>query len=200
MSLQFSPIAIVGRACVLPGALSPAELWQAVAEGRDLLGPVPKGRWQLDADQALCAADQAQADRTWSDRGGYVQGFEQVWNPNGFAIEPTALEVLDPLVAWTLHCAREARSECRFNAQTRTGAVFGNLGFPSQKMAAFAQSVWAGEDQLDPRNRFMSSATAEILQQAMALDAGSHCLDAACAARSTPSNLPAIACKNTRPI
>ncbi|MBP8298661.1 MAG: hypothetical protein KAX84_21325, partial [Burkholderiales bacterium] len=29
-------IAIVGRACVLPGALSPEALWQAVVEGRDL--------------------------------------------------------------------------------------------------------------------------------------------------------------------
>ncbi|MCG5052706.1 MAG: hypothetical protein KA712_07075 [Myxococcales bacterium] len=29
-----TPIAIVGRACVLPGALSPEELWTLVAEGR----------------------------------------------------------------------------------------------------------------------------------------------------------------------
>ncbi|MBK9655584.1 MAG: hypothetical protein IPO66_08935 [Rhodanobacteraceae bacterium] len=39
-------IAIVGRACVLPGALSPEALWQAVVEGRDLttsVDPAPVG-------------------------------------------------------------------------------------------------------------------------------------------------------------
>ena len=90
--MRFAPIAIVGRACVLPGALSPAQLWQAVAEGRDMLGPAPPGRWQIDPEQALCAPDQPNADRAWSDRGGYVQGFEQVWDPTNFAIEVVLTE------------------------------------------------------------------------------------------------------------
>ena len=33
----FRPIAIVGQACLLPGAHSPEELWTAVLGGRDLL-------------------------------------------------------------------------------------------------------------------------------------------------------------------
>ncbi|HTD29020.1 MAG TPA: beta-ketoacyl synthase N-terminal-like domain-containing protein, partial [Xanthomonadaceae bacterium] len=179
--MLFAPIAIVGRACVLPGALSPAELWQAVAEGRDLTGPVPPGRWQIDPVEALCSPDKPNPDRTWSDRGGYVRGFEKIWDPTGFDIVPSELDGLDPLVAWTLHCAREARRECITGEGTRTGAVFGNLGFPSAKMAAFAREVWTGAGTEDPRNRFMSSGTAELLRRALALDAGSHCLDAACA-------------------
>src|SRR5690349_20223073 len=178
---MFSPIAIVGRACVLPGALSPAQLWDAVASGRDLLGRAPAGRWQLDAAQALCSPDQPSADRAWSDVSGYVQGFERVWNPDGFAIAAGELDGLDPLVAWTLHCARAARDECRSDANTRTGAVFGNLGFPSAGMAAFAQEVWTGAGDADACNRFMAAGTADLLRRALALDAGSHCLDAACA-------------------
>src|SRR5262245_8097338 len=104
--MRFAPIAIVGRACVLPGALSPAQLWQSVAEGRDALGPAPEGRWQIERARAMCSAEQSAADRAWSDAGGYVQGFEHLWNPNGFAIAASELEGLDPLVAWTLHCAR----------------------------------------------------------------------------------------------
>jgi acyl transferase domain-containing protein/3-hydroxymyristoyl/3-hydroxydecanoyl-(acyl carrier protein) dehydratase len=178
---HFSPIAIVGRACVLPGALSPAQLWDAVASGRDLLAPAPPGRWQLDPALALCAPDAPAADRAWSDVGGYVHGFDSIWNPSGFAIDARELEGLDPLVAWTLHCARAARNECRHDDDTRTGAVFGNLGFPSAAMAAFAQGVWLGEDGGDARNRFMAAGTADLLRRALALDAGSHCLDAACA-------------------
>ena len=179
--MRFAPIAIVGRACVLPGALSPHQLWLAVSEGRDLIGPAPPGRWKIDPAQALCTPEHPDADRSWSDRGGYVQGFEQVWDPTGFAIESSELDGLDPLVAWTLHCAREARRACAVGPDTRTGAVFGNLGFPSAKMAAFAQSVWTGEGTEDARHRFMSAGTAELLRRALDLGAGSHCIDAACA-------------------
>ena len=155
--MRFAPIAIVGRACVLPGALTAAQLWQVVAEGRDLLGATPPGRWQIDPDQALCTPDQASADRAWSDRGGYVRGFEQVWDATGFDIAADELNGLDPLVRWTLHCAREARRGCKTPDGIRTGAVFGNLGFPSGKMAAFARGVWTGEGSTDSRNRFMSA-------------------------------------------
>ena len=34
---SFEPIAIVGRACVLPGALDPASLFDAVRDGRVLI-------------------------------------------------------------------------------------------------------------------------------------------------------------------
>ena len=74
----FEPIAIVGRACTLPGALSPTELWQNVLEGRDLLGPVPEGRWRVATETVLRDASSSAEDGTWSDRGGYVRGFDQV--------------------------------------------------------------------------------------------------------------------------
>ncbi len=206
------PIAIVGRACVLPGALNPEALWEAVREGRDLLGTVPDGRWRLPKAQAMCPPDAPAPDRTWSDRGGYVEGFESIWNPEGFAIPAGDLAGLDPLVHWLLHCARAALSEvtkCRVGAThhsrtpgngglhppydkasgpvpspapTRIGAVFGNLGFPSEGMAAFADQVWTGGDaKVDARNRYMSGGTADILARALNLDAGSFALDAACA-------------------
>lgn len=178
-SRLFEPIAIVGRACVLPGALSPAALWDAVVNGRDLVTRVPADRWRLTPAHALCAPDAPQPDRAWSDRGGYVEGFESVWNPNGFAVAAAEIEGLDPLVHWTLHCAREALRETR--AAGRVGAIFGNLGFPTAHMAAFCEQVWTGEGSVDPRNRFMSGGTAALLERALALEAGSFCLDAACA-------------------
>src|SRR5450432_2976652 len=104
--MRFAPIAVVGRACVLPGSLRPEQLWQLVAQGRDQIGPVPDGRWRIDPAHALCGPDQPGSDRTWSDVGGYVRDFEHVWDPTGFAIAASEFEGLDPLVAWTLHCAR----------------------------------------------------------------------------------------------
>ena len=109
--LAFAPIAIVGRACVLPGALSPEALWAAVSGGRDLLTRAPAGRWRLSEAHALCAPDAPRPDRTWSDRGGYVSGFDAIWNADGFAIPARELAGLDPLVHCLLHCSRAALAE-----------------------------------------------------------------------------------------
>ncbi len=179
--MQFEPIAIVGRACVLPGARSPAELWDAVEQGRDLVTAVAQDRWRLPHAAAMCSAEAPQPDRTWSDRGGYVRGFEQIWNPEGFAVSSASLQQIDPLVHWLLHCARGALTEVSSGRRGRVGAVFGNLGFPSAGMAAFADQVWTGKGQADPRNRAMSGGSARILRDALELDAGSLSLDAACA-------------------
>ena len=170
--MAFAPIAIVGRACVLPGAHSPEALFQAVLVGKDLLTPTPAGRWKLHDQSASANAG----------RGGYVQGFEKIWQPDGFAIPPEEFLGLDPLVLWLAHCTRAALQQTHAPASARIGAVFGNLGFPSEAMAAFADQVWHGADNgIDPRNRYMSGGTADILTRALGLNAGCFALDAACA-------------------
>jgi acyl transferase domain-containing protein/3-hydroxymyristoyl/3-hydroxydecanoyl-(acyl carrier protein) dehydratase/1-acyl-sn-glycerol-3-phosphate acyltransferase len=179
-------IAVVGRACVLPGALTPAALWEAVAEGRDLVGQVPDGRWGVDPGEVLCGPDAPEADRTWTDRGGYVHGFEAVWEAEGFGVPAAELDGLDTLAHWVLHTAREALRDAgdgRAGAvlRPRAGAVFGNLGFPSLGSASYARGIFTGEGGGDPRNRFMSGGTAALLARAFGLGAGSFCLDAACA-------------------
>lgn len=190
--MPFAPIAIVGRSCVLPGALDPSSLWELVAAGRDLVGPAPEGRWGLEKTEVLRDPRGPAPDGTWSDRGGYVSGFEAVWDPAGFAVDARELEGLDTLVPWVLHTAREALRDAGDGrsgtvSRPRTGAVFGNLGFPSEGMAAFARSVWTDDARagaragVDPRNRFMSGGTAALLSRALGLGAGAFCLDAACA-------------------
>src|SRR5262249_40626134 len=108
MSAAFPPIAIVGRACLLPGARTPAELWEAVRDGRDLITPAPEGRWGLEPRLVLASSPSEARDRTWSDRGGYVEGFESLFDPRGFAVPAEEIAPLDPLFHWTLHTARAA--------------------------------------------------------------------------------------------
>ena len=133
----FAPIAIVGRACLLPGANSPAELWRRVVSGDDLISGVPPDRWNIDPVDVLCAPGDDTTDRTSSDRGGYVSGFDDLFDPTGFAIPPDELVGLDPLVHWTLHTAREALRDAGHDGRDadRFGAVFGNLSFPSAGLA-----------------------------------------------------------------
>jgi acyl transferase domain-containing protein/3-hydroxymyristoyl/3-hydroxydecanoyl-(acyl carrier protein) dehydratase len=193
----FGPIAVVGQACVLPGALRPEQLWSAVLDGRDLLTAAPPGRWRIDPELVLAEpgdADEAR-DRCWSDRGGYVRGFEAVFDPQGFALAPEQVLALDPLFHWTLHAGREALRDAGHDAAGgagrgagghRVGAVLGNLSFPSSGLSAWAESVWLGDrfpdlPRPDPLNRFMSGLPAHLLAGALGLDAGAFALDAACA-------------------
>ncbi len=178
---SFEPIAIVGRSCVLPGALNPEQLWNAVVEGRDLVSTTPEGRWRAPDEDVLCSPNDDPSNKSWSNRGGYVRGFETVWNPEGFAIAADEFNGLDEGMLWAAHCAREALRDAGYDqAPARTSAVYGNLGFPSEKMTEFAEGVWFGGQTSDPRNRFMSANSAETLQRALNLSS-SYCLDTACA-------------------
>ena len=80
--MSFAPIAIVGQGCVLPGALSPDELWQLVVQARVVIGPAPAGRWGIDPALVLATNSKDTRDRTLHDRGGYVQGFDKVARSN----------------------------------------------------------------------------------------------------------------------
>jgi len=195
----FAPIAIVGRACLLPGANSPEELWRRVVSGDDLITSVPADRWNIAPVDVMCAPGDDSTDRTWSDRGGYVSGFDDLFDPTGFAVPVDELDGLDPLFHWTLHTARAALRDAGYDDRdaARFGAVFGNLSFPSAGMATFAQASQSGEtaspdtsntnttadavDAGDARNRFMSGLPALLLERALGLGVGALALDAACA-------------------
>ncbi len=111
---RFAPIAIVGRACVLPGVLDPDALWQAVIGGRDLLSQVPAERWRVRPSRILTDASSPAPDRTWSDRGGYVRDFEAQFDASGFDLGADEIRGLDPLFQWVLHTGREALNDANW--------------------------------------------------------------------------------------
>ena len=177
---RFPPIAIIGHGCVLPGALGPAELWRAVVEGRDLLRPVPPGVWRVDTVKALSPEA---PERSATDKGGYVQGFDAIFDPNGFACPAEELAGLDPLVLWLAHSGREALREAGLDIapRGRCGLIAGNLSYPTASLSAFAESVWLEREGPKPANRFSSGLPAQLAARALGLQGPAFCLDAACA-------------------
>lgn len=194
--MDFEPIAVVGRGCVLPGALDPDTFWANIAAGRTSLSPAPAGRWRVPRRWVMGSVDDC-ADRTWTEVAGYVEGFESVFDPRGFAVGPQEISGLDPLFHWVLYGARQALAEAgRSGPLPRGGLVLGNLSYPTQTGAAFAEHVWLSEqrpelrDALlrgarrtrpDARNRFSSGLPAVLAARALGLGAGAWSLDAACA-------------------
>ena len=52
-----APVAVVGMACRLPGAPDLASYARLLREGRDAVGPIPEGRWNLDALRAFAGGE-----------------------------------------------------------------------------------------------------------------------------------------------
>jgi len=86
------PIAIVSMACRLPGGIAdPSAFWEALAQGRDLVGPFP-GRW---AAHDLYDPDPDALGKSYVREGGFlsdVAGFD----PDLFGISPREAAAMDP--------------------------------------------------------------------------------------------------------
>jgi acyl transferase domain-containing protein/3-hydroxymyristoyl/3-hydroxydecanoyl-(acyl carrier protein) dehydratase len=177
---MFEPIAIVGRACLLPGAHSPADLWKLVSEKRVAIGPVPDRHWRANREWMLSSGACA------TDVGGVVSGFEKIWNPSRFPVDSELIADLDPLVHWLLHTGFEALRDAGIMdaARQRIGAIAGNLAYPTEALVDFAQSVYlpdSGARKRNPLNRFSSGYPVHLMCSALGLTAGGYAIDTACA-------------------
>lgn len=178
--MPFTPIAILGTGCVLPGALGADALWQLVRAGRSALAPAAPDHWALSphADRKRLADEMA------SEVGGRVTGFERAFSPEGFRVPVDP--ALDPVFLWTLHAAREALREAGrdvFRAPVRGAFVLGNLSYPTPGLIRYALDVW-GKKQRPPqgaRDRFMSGLPAALAARAIGFEGPAFALDAACA-------------------
>jgi len=190
---RFEPIAIVGQSCVLPGALSPDELWQAVREGKSLITEAKEGEWGQSNAHFLANADESNEsipqDKSWNSMGGRVEGFESIFDPEAFDVDAELVKGLDPTFQWLLHTGKEALNG--IEAMPKTGAIIGNLSYPTRSFNKVAQQHWfpsvddkrvdEKEKTVDPINRFMSGYPAQLMANALGLTGPSYCVDAACA-------------------
>lgn len=171
----FEPVAIVGRSCVLPGAATPEELFDASLAGRCLLTPTPRDQWR-GVDPAKLLASDKQGLRVSSATGGYV---DTSFDLAQFASRIPDFERLDPIVPWLAQCAQQALGGPL--AAPRTGLIVGNLSYPSTMGTAFVEAVWTGDGNDDPRNRFSSGLPVHLVAGAMEMNGPVYALDAACA-------------------
>ena len=186
----FSPIAIIGQGCVLPGALSPDALWEIISRGDDAITSAPEGYWGVDSEFVATKAEDPAPDATWTDRGGFVRGFDDSFDPQGFELPADQLTDLDPVFQWGLYAGRQALEGAGYDLGSTTGrggVIFGNKSYPTHSLADFAENVWREQNdwprraEVDARNRFMSGLPAQLVARALGFEGHSFCLDVACA-------------------
>jgi acyl transferase domain-containing protein/3-hydroxymyristoyl/3-hydroxydecanoyl-(acyl carrier protein) dehydratase len=187
----FEPIAIIGRGCVLPGCLTPAELWQAAREGRSLLTKLPPDGWRIDASAYLKAAPGVHSvTPVRSDTGGFVTFTHAQLALDGLEVARPELATFDPVVQWSVHAAASALHDARVPSghgdAHRKGVILGNLSYPTRALTQYYEHVVLGDLRQPtppplPINRHMSGLPAFVTARALGFAGPAFCLDAACA-------------------
>ncbi|MEV0374185.1 SDR family NAD(P)-dependent oxidoreductase [Streptomyces sp. NPDC050636] len=124
-------VAVVGAGCRLPGGISDlAGLWEALREGRDLVGEIPADRF----DKARFVDPGAlRAGRSYTAAGGFlddVTGFDAAY----FGIAPKEALFIDPQQRLLLEMAVEAVDDAGIPAESLAGSdtcVFVGISDPS---------------------------------------------------------------------
>ncbi|MDJ0380476.1 SDR family NAD(P)-dependent oxidoreductase [Streptomyces sp. G-G2] len=111
-----TPIAVIGMGCRLPGADDPAQLWEALLAGRDLVTEVPSDRW----DVASLYSPDGGPGRSQSKWGGFLDD-AALFDPEFFGFDAEAARHLDPLARKAL----EVSVECLRDAGYREDEVRG---------------------------------------------------------------------------
>ncbi|MDT3442965.1 MULTISPECIES: type I polyketide synthase [unclassified Pseudofrankia] len=122
-------IAVVGMACVLPGAADLATYWANVVSGKDAVSLVPPERWDpevyLDTDADHDGGPSG--EKTRSKWGGFLPRIP--FDPLRYGIPPASLASIEPVQALALETARRALDDAGLDPDRvnhiRTGVVFG---------------------------------------------------------------------------
>ena len=173
----FEPVAIVGRSCVLPGASTPEALFEAALQrALPSFSHPERSLARGGLPQTLLASRRTGFAGCVGDRRLRARRAVRLAH---IASKITDFERLDPIVHWLAHCVQQALGGPL--AESRTGLIVGNLSYPTSLGAAFVESVWNGDGEVDPRNRFSSGLPVHLVAEAMQMTGPAFALDAACA-------------------
>lgn len=94
-------IAIVGIACVLPGANSTREYWENILAKVDAITEIPARRWDW---RLYFDADRTAKDKIYSKWGGFLDDLP--FDPTKYGMPPKSIESVDPMQLMGLEIAQ----------------------------------------------------------------------------------------------
>jgi acyl transferase domain-containing protein len=117
-----SGIAIVGMACVFPGAGELATFWQNICTGVDAITEMPASGW----DRIFYDPTSKAVDRIPCRRGGFIDAHAR-FDPLRHGVMPVAANAAEPDQLLSLEVAARALEDAGYGAQPpqRTGVVLG---------------------------------------------------------------------------
>ncbi|WP_051361927.1 type I polyketide synthase [Solimonas soli] len=138
-------IAIVGLACLFPGAPNLVRFWQNIVDGVDAISDVPAGRW----DASFYDPHSTAVDRFYCRRGGFVDAHAD-FDPLPFGVMPKATDAVEPDQLLTLKVGYAALRDAGYDAGTagarpfareRTGVIVGRGNYVGAGVLRLEQHV-----------------------------------------------------------
>ncbi|MFC9842291.1 SDR family NAD(P)-dependent oxidoreductase [Streptomyces sp. NPDC127595] len=197
-------IAIVGMACMFPGAPDLASFWANVLAGDDAVTEVPASRWDAD----LYHDPDGAGEKTPSRWGGFLP--EIPFEPLRYGIPPASLPAIEPVQLLALEAARRALEDSGYGTRTfdraRASVVFGAEAGSDLSNAMTLRSVlpaYLGElppalDEQLPRLTedsfpgILANVISGRIANRLDLGGANYTVDAACASSLTAVD---VACK-----
>lgn len=104
-----SDVAVIGMACLLPGAKGLEEFWRNILSKTDSITEVPaeKWDWKIYFDEKRSARD-----KVYSRWGGFIDSIP--FDPTKYGMPPTAVPSVEPLQLLTLEIVRQAIADAGY--------------------------------------------------------------------------------------
>lgn len=187
-------IAIVGTACLFPGALTPDEFWANLSQGMNTTSLATDAEFGVDPSVFYDPKRQSH-DTIYALRGGFIRAADLP----GVPVE------LDKPLQWAYYVAQQALNASgyasRADVLAKTGLVLGNLSFPTRGSQALFNALYddALEQEIgtllgvenftlarpdapqNPDALRVSSLPAAHIARAFGLGGSYYAIDAACA-------------------
>ncbi|WP_086827521.1 type I polyketide synthase [Allokutzneria sp. NRRL B-24872] len=121
-------VAIVGMACMFPGAADLPTYWANVVGGRDAVTEVPGSRWDHETYYSPEATGRSAGEKTPSKWGGFLP--EIPFDPLSYGIPPASLAAIEPVQLLALEAAQRSLVDAGYATgrafdRSRVGVVFG---------------------------------------------------------------------------
>ncbi len=127
-------VAIVGMACLLPGAQDVGAYWRNILRGVDAVGEVPHDRWE---PSVYYDPRRGVRDRISSKWGGFLD--DVPFDPTRYGIPPASLGSIEPMQLLALETTRRALEDAGLDRRPfdrgRASTVFGAGGMHDMGIA-----------------------------------------------------------------
>ncbi|QGN32422.1 hypothetical protein GJV80_05990 [Microlunatus sp. Gsoil 973] len=123
MNVANEPVAIVGMACIFPGAPDVDSYWSNIVAGVDAIGE-PPADWHADRYLDPSSADN---DRVYTSRGGWL-GELATFDPLSYGVMPSSVDGGEPDQYLALRVAQAALEDADLAGadRSRTGVIIGH--------------------------------------------------------------------------
>lgn len=159
-----APIAIIGMACIYPGAPDLARYWDNIVHGVDAITEVPEARWPARYYDPQSSA----VDRFYCRRGGFVDDYVD-FDPLQYGVMPKAAAAADPDQLLSLRVGSEALADAGYLTRDfprhKAGVIIGRGNYLSAGTLRLEQHVRQVEQTLQTLRDLLPDISSEQLQQ-----------------------------------